>query len=407
MDSSIAAAARALRAGDPLGALKRVALRDDPPALALRGIAVAQLGEHARARELFRRAVRGFGASDEIARARCVVAEAEVALAMRDLRSSSKDLDRAGETLAARGDQSNAIFARLLAVRRLILLGRVADAGAALAKVELDGAPPVLVAIASLATAELALRQARAAPAREAFERAHHASKAARIDALSAEIEKATAALTKPAARLVRGAERHQLKLDEVEALLASPALVVDATRRVVACRGVVRSLRRRPVLFELLRTLAEATPSDVSREELILRAFGARRVNESHRVRLRVELGRLRRQLDGMALIDSTPRGFSLVVDDERAAVVLEPPIDGQDASLLALLADGEAWSTSALALALGRSQRSVQRALADLENAGEVRSIGKARARRWLTPSSSEFTTSLLLPLVGSAGY
>jgi hypothetical protein len=407
MDSSIAAAARALRAGDPLGALKRVALRDDPPALALRGIAVAQLGEHARARELFRLAVRGFGAEDEVARARCIVAEAEVALAMRDIQPSSRELERAISTLSARGDKSNAIFARLLAVRRLILLGRVADADRALDGVDLGGAPPVLVAIASLARAELALRQVRTAQARDALARAHQASNAARIDALAAEVEKTARSLTQPAARLVREGERRQLRLEEVEALMASPALVVDATRRVVACRGVVRPLRRRPVLFELLRALGEAAPSDAARDELIARAFGARRVNESHRVRLRVEVGRLRRQLVGMARIEPTQRGFLLALSAEGAAVVIEPPIDGQDASLLALLSDGEAWSTSALALALGRSQRSVQRALAELENAGDVRSIGKARARRWLAPSSSEFTTSLLLPLVGSAGY
>jgi hypothetical protein len=407
MDSSIAAAARALRAGDPLGALKRVALRDDPPALALRGIAVAQLGEHARARELFRLAVRGFGAEDEVARARCVVAEAEVALAMRDLQSSSRELDRAQLTLAARGDRFNAAFARLLAVRRLVLLGRVTAAAAALEEVDLAAAPPVLVAIASLARAELSMRQVRTAAARDAIERARQASKATRIDALIAEVEKAARALTQPAARLVRGSERRQLRLDDVEELMASPALVVDATRRVVACGGAVRALRRRPVLFELLRALAEQAPGDASREELIARAFGARRVNDSHRVRLRVELGRLRRLLVGMARIDPTPRGFVLAPFRDAAPVVIEPPIDGQDASLLALLADGEAWSTSALALALGRSQRSVQRALADLESAGDVRSIGRARARRWLAPSSSEFTTSLLLPLVGSAGY
>src|SRR4051794_6024302 len=114
MDSLIAAAARALAAGDTLGALKHVALRDDPPALALRGIAMAQLGEHARARELLKRAASGFGAHEMLARARCVVAEAEVALAMRDLALSPRRLAAASATLDARGDRANALQARLI-----------------------------------------------------------------------------------------------------------------------------------------------------------------------------------------------------------------------------------------------------------------------------------------------------
>src|ERR1700753_2785341 len=101
MDSLIAAAGRALAAGDPLGALDRVALRDDPPALALRGIAMAQLGEHLRARELLRRAARGFGTHEVMYRARCIVAEAEVALVMRDLGSSARAVNAAMSALEA------------------------------------------------------------------------------------------------------------------------------------------------------------------------------------------------------------------------------------------------------------------------------------------------------------------
>src|SRR6185369_16286193 len=133
MDSLIAAAARALAAGDSLEALKRVALREDPPALALRGIAMAQLGEHPRSRELLRRAARGFGTHEELARARCVVAEAEVALAMRDLRGSPRTLAAAAATLEARSDRANALHGRLIAVRRLLLLGRLDEAASALA----------------------------------------------------------------------------------------------------------------------------------------------------------------------------------------------------------------------------------------------------------------------------------
>ena len=132
MDSLITAAARALAAGDPLAALKRVALRDDPPALALRGIAMAQLGEHARARELLRRAARGFGGQEELSSARCVVAEAEVALAMRDLGGSPRPLAAAAAALDARADLANALQARLIAARRLLLLGRLDETSAAL-----------------------------------------------------------------------------------------------------------------------------------------------------------------------------------------------------------------------------------------------------------------------------------
>lgn len=147
MDSLIAASARALAAGDALGALKRVALRDDPPALALRGIAMAQLGEHPRARELLRRAARGFGAHEELARARCVVAEAEVALAVRDLGSSPRLLAAALATLEAHADHANALQARLIATRRLLLLGRLDEAEAALARLNARGLPPSLAAV--------------------------------------------------------------------------------------------------------------------------------------------------------------------------------------------------------------------------------------------------------------------
>jgi len=400
MDSLIAAAARALVVGDALGALKRVSLRDDPPALALRGIAMAQLGEHPRARELLRRAARGFGAHEELARARCVVAEAEVALAMRDLRGSPRTLAAASATLEARADRANALHARLIAVRRLLLLGRLDEAASALAALDARGSPPSLLAVAELAAAEVALRSLRTAPAQAALARAHEAAERARVPALRAEVAEARAALDRPAARCIRAGHEQPLRLDEVEALLASGALVVDACRRGLRAGATWRSLARRPVLFALARALAEAWPGDVDRHALIARAFGARRPNESHRARLRVEIGRLRALAAPLARIEASARGFALTPRGERAVVVLVPPIDGDQASLLALLADGAAWSTSALALALGASQRTVQRALVELEAAGRVRSIGRARAQRWLSPPLAGFTTILLLP-------
>jgi len=400
MDSLIAAAGRALAAGDALGALKRVALRDDPPALALRGIAMAQLGEHPRARELLRRAVRGFGAHEDLSRARCVVAEAEVALAMRDLGGSPRALAAAAATLEARADHTNALHARVIAVRRLLLLGRLAEAASLLADFDSRTLPPSLLAVAELAAAEVALRSLRTATARAALARAHDAAERARVPALLAEVAEARAALDRPAARRFQAGHEQPLRLEEVEALLASGALVLDACRRGLRTDDKWLSLARRPVLFALARALAEAWPGDVDRQMLIERAFRTRRPDETHRVRLRVELGRLRLLVAPLAHIEATTRGFALTPRGERAMVVLVPPIDGEQASLMALLADGAAWSTSALALALDASQRTVQRALVELEVVGRVRSIGRARAQRWLAPPLAGFTTILLLP-------
>ncbi len=400
MDSLIAAAARALGAGDALGALKHISLRDDPPALALRGIAMAQLGEYPRARELLRRAARGFGAREPLGRARCVVAEAEVALAMRELAGLPRTLLAAADALVAHGDRTNALHARLITVRRLLLLGRLDEAASALSRLDARFLPPPLLAVAELATAEVALRSLRTAPARAALARALDAAVRAGVPALIAEVADARTALDRPAARRIQAGRGRALRLDEVEALLASGALVVDACRRGLRAGSTWRSLERRPVLFALVRALAEGWPDDTDRNALIARAFGARRPNESHRARLRVEIGRLRALVAPLANLEATPRGFSLTPKGKREVVVLAPPIDGDQASLLALLADGAPWSTSALALALGSSQRMVQRALVELEAAARVRSIGRARARRWLAPSLAGLTTNFLLP-------
>jgi hypothetical protein len=400
MDSLIAAAARCLTAGDAIGALKHVALRNEPPALALRGIAMAQLGEHARARELLRRAARGFGTREVLLRARCVVAEAEVALAMRDLRGSPRTLAAAAATLDARDDRANALLARLIAVRRLLLLGRLDQAASDLARVDARGMPPSLQAVTELAKAEMALRSLRTGPARAALALARDAAERAQVPALLAEVAHVRTALERPAARRVQAGREQSMRLDEVEALFDSGTLVVDACRRALRARSTTLPLTRRPVLFALARALAEAWPNDVDRDALIARAFRTHRPDESHRARLRVEIGRLRALAAPLARIEASARGFALRPRDRHAIVLLVPPIDGDQASLLALLADGAAWSTSGLALALGASQRTVQRVLVELEAAGGVRSIGRARAKRWLASPLSGFTTILLLP-------
>jgi hypothetical protein len=400
MDSLIAAAARSLAAGDALGALNRVSLRDDPAALALRGIAMAQLGEHPRARELIKRAARAFGAHEELARARCIVAEAEIALAMRDLGGSPRALAAATATLDARADRGNAMHARLVGVRRLLLLGRIDAARESLAGLDARDRGPSLRAVAELAAADVALRSLRTAEADAALGRAHAAAQISQVPALLAEVEEVRAALERPAARLVRAGTERPLRLDEVEALLASGALVVDACRRGLRAADRSISLARRPVLFALARALAESWPGPVDRDVLIARAFRTRRPDETHRVRLRVEIGRLRKLAAPVASIAADGRGFALTPRGAHDVVVLVPPIDGDEASLLALLGDGVAWSTSALALSLGESQRTVQRALVELEAEGRVRSIARARAQRWLAPPLAGFTTILLLP-------
>lgn len=313
MDSLITAAARSLAHGDPLLALKRVALRDDAPALALRGIAMAQLGDLGRARELLRRAT------------------------------------RTGYELAVAG----------IAIRRL-----------------------------------------DTATARAALDRASNAAQLAGIAALMAEVEVVTRLLGEPAARLVTAHGERPLLLHEVESLFASATLVADGCRNTVRCAGVTVALASRPVLFALARTLAAHWPGDASREALLLDAFRARHVDESHRARLRVEIGRLRTELAPLASIEATERGFVLRPAGNAGVAVIAPPVDERHAALLALLADGEAWSSSALALALGVSSRSIQRALYDLSRDNRVHASGKGRARRWMTPPVPGFPTALLLP-------
>jgi hypothetical protein len=400
MDSLVTAAARALAAGDPLGALKRVALRDDAAALALRGIAMAQLGDLVRAKALVRSAARAFGPKEAVARARCVVAEAEIALAARELNWPTKALDTARATLEAHGDAVNAAHARYLAVRRLLLIGRLDEAETALASLDPTPFPPALRAAHELMVAGLAMRRLHARAARAALARAEHAARHAAIPALSAEIDSAALLMNSPAARLIARGETRPLLIDDVEALFASNALVVDACRHAVCYSNTVIPLATRPVLFVLARALAQAWPQDVPRDTLVALAFRGKHADESHRARLRVELGRLRAMLATLAEVNATKQGFALVPHEAHEVVVLARPVEEKHAAVLAFLADGESWSSSALAIALGSSQRTTQRVLEILAEAGKVQSFGHGRARRWMTPPMPGFATTLLLP-------
>ena len=400
MDSLITAAGRALAAGDPLGALNQVALREDPPALALRGIAMAQLGDLNRAKLLLRRAARGFGARDVVARARCIVAEAEIALVSRDLGFSAETLEAARAALEARGDRLNAAHARYLAVRRLLLIGRLDEAEHTLATLNPTQLPAALRTVHELVDAGIAMRRLRTETARAALGRAQDAARQAGIPSLMAEVQSGWRVLRAPAARLIARGEERSLLLDEVEALHKSQALIVDACRYTVRGGNRAVSLATRPVLFTLVRALGEVWPGDMTRDALVGRAFRAKAADESHRARLRVEMGRLRAELRTLADITATQRGFALTPHGARAVLVLARPVDEEHAAVLALLSDGELWSSSALALALGASQRTVQRALDSLAAARKVQWFGRGRARRWMTPPVPGFATTLLLP-------
>jgi hypothetical protein len=404
MDSLITAAAQRLAAGDPFGALNRIALREDAPALALRGIAMAQLGDLARAKTLLRRAARAFGTKETLAQARCVVAETEIALAARDLNWPTKALDTARATLEKHGDRINAAQARYIEIRRLLLIGRLDAAETKLAGLDPVTLPPALATAHHLMIAGIAMRRLRARDASAALGRAAAAAHRAAIPALIAEVETAARLLDLPAARLIAAGRERPVLLAEIERLQKTQLLIIDACRYTLRQGERMVSLASRPVLFALLRALGEAWPGDVSREELVARGFGAKQADESHRVRLRVEMARLRGVMKTLAGVTATTAGFVLVPRDGSDAatnrvVVLARPVEEKHAALLAFLADGEAWSSSALAMALNASQRHVQRALEALAAAGKVQSLGHGRARRWTMPPLPGFATSLLL--------
>lgn len=399
MESLITAAARALEAGDPLGALNRVALRNDAPSLALRGIAMAQLGDLAKAKTLLRSAARAFGPREAVARARCVVAEAEIALVLRDLGWPVKTLAAARATLQKHGDLANAAHAGHIEARRLLLVGRLDDAERTLAELGTSPLPPASQVVRELVIAGIAIRRLRTKDARSALDRAAKAARLAGIPALSAEVDSANLVLDTPTARLIARGSEHPLLLGEVEKLATSTALVVDTFHHSLRRQGVVVSLGTRPVLFALARMLAQAWPADVSRQALISGAFQARHADESHRARLRVEIGRLRTQLKTLADVSATEHGYALAPRRTQDVLVLARPVEEKHAAVLAFLADGEPWSSSALALALGTSARTVQRALDELARSNKVQSFGHGRARRWMTPPVPGFPTGLLL--------
>jgi predicted transcriptional regulator len=399
MDALTAAAARALDAGDVLGALKRVALREDPEGLAIRGVALARLADFERARELLRRAARAFGGRAPLQRARCLLADAEIALVTRELRGVAAALAEASDALAAHGDRVNQCYADCLSARCLLLQNRAGDAARILQRLERTSPAAPVTAQIALAWADYHQRMLDGRGAQAALERAARAAALSSQPALAHEVALARARLAEPLARAWSHHEARDLRIDELAALLRDrAALVFDAREGLVRSRARTVALSRRPVLFALARALAEAWPGGARRDDLILRAFAANRPNSSHRARLRVEIARLRRALGAQAKLEATADGFRLGTPAGVSVVVLTRVWGDEHASLLALLTDAEAWSSSSLAVALGASQRSVQRSLQTLEQEGKVRAHGRARARRW--GLAGEFPPGMLLP-------
>jgi hypothetical protein len=360
---------------------------------------MAQLGDLGRARILLRRAGQAFGSRETASRARCLIAEAEIALVSRDLNWPAKALDEAHAALEGRGDLVNSTHALYLKARYLVLIGRIEAAERLLPSLNPALLSPPSRAAHALLVAGIAMRRLQIKEARRALNRAASIARNAGIPALIAEVESSAVLLHIPAARLIASGAERLLRLADVEEVLASDTLVIDCCRHAVHRSGRVISLKTRPVLLRLARILAEAWPQDVTRSELLARAFRARQVDESHRARLRVEIGRLRKALATLASIRATRDGFAICLHSAGKAAVLAPPTDDPHAAVLSLLADGETWSSSGLALALGASQRTVQRALDELTEESRVRPIGRGRARRWMAPPVPGFPTTLLL--------
>jgi hypothetical protein len=367
-------------------------MREDAAALALRGVAMAQLGEDRVAQKLLGRAERALPRSDPM-RARVVAARGEVALAARDLGLARRLLE-AAETAPV--DPVNRTFVRLLRVRLLLLLGRV-DEARALVAIDLRGAPPKLRAQAELLRADIASRSLSVLEAEAAIARARRAARSAAIAPLSAQVERLAADIKAPVARLVRGGTIENATLADIASLRRDYALVIDACRHELRLGDATVSFATRPLLFALVQALGEAAPRAQSRARLIERAFGARRTSDSLRARLRVEIGRLRRALGPLgSTIDSTSEGFVL---HGCSVVVVLPPADGEASLLLALLRSGEAWSSSALASATNLGQRAVQRGLAQLKLEGKIDSHGAGPSRRWVAPPPEGFMMTLVL--------
>lgn len=401
MDPTFASAARALARGDALLALKTIGRRTDPSGRALRSVALAQLGDFRTAKLEVRAALRALGPEQPALRAKCLAVEAEIALATGDLRWNAEPVVNALAELRAVGDARNADYLQLVAARAALRLGMPADAERLFRAGTFASTPPLGRAYAELVRVELAAKRGDATTLARALAGAARAAEQCASLALVAEVARLRDTYEGPSLVITsRGTAKMAAFLD-LCALKSSGAIVIDGGTREVTSGDRVVSLVRKPVLFELLRALAEQAPDEATREMLITRGFGARRPNASHRSRLRVELGRLRSLVRGMLDVEAMDAGYA--VRAKRDVALVMPLEESADSRLLALMQHGEPWSASSLAEALGVSARTVQRSLVLLESSGKVASRGEGRAQRWVR--LGETPTDLLLPALQGA--
>ncbi|MEA2748712.1 MAG: hypothetical protein QOI41_2855 [Myxococcales bacterium] len=398
--SSNRAAAQALARGDALQALGSVGRADDALGLTLRGIAYAQLGDLDLARTSLERADKLTRAP--LARARIQAALTEIAMSDGDPARAARAARVSAAELARLGDVRNAAMQRLVLARAEVLLGRLAEARHVVSEVlgTSPALPPDVLAVAWLAKAEIAVRAIAATEARDALKRARAAMDGAPNGLLARALVALEAELSKPVARLERSGVVRDADLYAIEAASSGALLLVDACRRVVIGGRAAIPLARRPVLFALLLILARAVPRDVARDDLAARAFGVSRVNASHRSRLRVEIGRLRKVLDGVAEPIATEAGYRLA--SPREVITLLPPSEDDDARIAILMSDGAAWTAQALAEHAGVSKRTAQRALALLVEEGRALKTGYAQDIRYTRAGPRIASRMLLLGLV-----
>ena len=390
-DSALQDAASALARGDALAALSAVGALSELPAVVLKGIAYAQLGDLDSARTTLTHALRD--ASGELVRARILAALAEVALGEGDAGRAIKEAQGSADVLSRLGDHRNAAMQELVVARAEILLGKLGSARRRVDDLLASTLDVDVRSVALFASAEIAARELSATRAKERLEEARRTAN----ELLERTIVSFSSELTRPIARLVADRRESDADLFAVEAASSGDALLVDACRRlVVAGRATVR-LARKPALFALLRVLALAAPSSVPRDELAAAAFDVKRPNASHRSRLRVELGRLRKELAGIAEPVATKDGYLL--ESRRAVRVLLPPTDTPDAAVALLLADGAAWTAQAVADHANVSKRTALRALSALADAGKVMRVTKGKDVRYVAPARSAIASRLLL--------
>ena len=392
-------AGRALASGDALTALGLVGRSESALGLTLRGIAYAQLGDLELAHQALTQALSR--AEEPLTRAHARAALVEIELSTGDAAAAAHAARTSADELARLGDARNAAMQRLVLARAEVLLGRLAEARRRVEEVLEAELAPDLRAVALLAQAELAIRSLAPSVARAALDRARQALAGAPNALLFRALTALEAQLSCPVARLLRGGQLQAADFFAIERASSGEWLMVDACRRLVIGGRVTAPLARRPVLFALLQVLARDWPAPVPRDALASRAFDVRRVNDSHRARLRVELGRLRKVLAGVgAAPRATPDGYALV--SEREVVVLLPPSDDEAERIALLLGDGASWSARGLAEHAGCSPRTVQRALGALVAGGRVVRTGRGGAVRYSRPGTPIASRMLLLGLV-----